>query len=216
MKKNETSFFDVFVISGFVASFWNGFLNPLYVSLILSRLDGRVIAVGSFMTSAFPVLIGALLGRPQVFARLYKALPWIMLVEVAAGVGSALIAAVDLRAYYLASMFVMGVFSSSVVYLMQRIKEVRYRKNRAAFDRRYDMADASGLLIGSVVSIVSYNQLRDPVTIAVLGTAQTLIVYGLFLFLYRTVPAGSRRNAAKEPHPWRSPEIDQSLHGRAA
>jgi hypothetical protein len=211
MKKNNASFLDVFVVSGFIASFFNGFLNPLYVSLILSRLDGRVIAVGSFMSSAFPVLIGAMMGRPKIFARMYASLPWIMLVELAAAVASALIAAVDVQAYYLASMFVLGVFSSSVVYLMQRIKEVRYRRNRASFDRRYDMADACGLLAGSVVSVASYTMLRDPLTIAILGTAQTLVVYGLFLFLYRTVPARPKQRAAEEPHLCGLQRIDQTL-----
>jgi hypothetical protein len=202
MKKNETSFLDIFVVSGFVASFWNGLLNPLFVSLILSHLDGRVIAVGSFMSSAFPVLIGAAMGRQRVFARLYRALPWIMLTEVVAASGAALLAAVDLRAYYLASMAVMGTCSSAVVYLMQRVKEVRYRRNRAAFDRRFDMADASGLLLGSGVSVVFYAVLRDPLLVAALGAAQTLVVYGFFLRLYRSVPARPQRGAAKEPHPW--------------
>ena len=38
--KNGRRLLDAFVLSGFVASFFSGFLNPLYVSLILSRLDG--------------------------------------------------------------------------------------------------------------------------------------------------------------------------------
>ena len=74
MKKTR-HLLDAFVLSGFLASCFSGFLNPLYVSLILSRLDGRIIAVGSFMSSAFPVLVGLALGNRAVFARLYAVIP---------------------------------------------------------------------------------------------------------------------------------------------
>jgi hypothetical protein len=199
--KNKMSRLDAFVISGFVASFFSGFLNPLYISLILSRLDGRVIAIGSFMSSAFPVLIGAVLANRALFKRLYGALPVIMIVELAAAAGTAALAAVDVAAYYVVSMFVFGVFSSSVVYLLQKVKEERYRKNRAAFDRRIDMADGCGLLAGSAVSVVAFSVLRDPLTVALLGAAQTAVVYGLFLLLYRTVPVRRGRRADQEEHP---------------
>ncbi|HTP59231.1 MAG TPA: hypothetical protein VMM82_09955 [Spirochaetia bacterium] len=207
--KKRTAFIDAFVVSGFVASFFSGFINPLYISLILSRLDGRIIAVGSLMSSAFPVLVGALLGNRKVFERLYKVLPLIMLVELVAAVSSALVASRDLRAYYLTSMFILGVFSSSVVYLLQRLKETRYRRHRAAFDRRCDMADAFGLLSGSVVSMVGFSLLRAPLAVAILGSAQTAVVYGLFILLYRKVPnrRKSRADADQEPHPWRFPSL---------
>jgi hypothetical protein len=195
-------YFDVFVISGFVTSFFYGFLNPLYVSVILARLDVRVIAVGSFMSSAFPVLIGALLGRKRIFDRLYAALPAVMLVELVAAVASALAAAVDVAAYYLASMFILGVFSASVIFLMQRIKEVTYRRSRAAFDRRMAMADALGSMAGSTIAFIGIVELQDPVLIAVLSSAQTVIVYGLFLLLYRKKPERSAGDAEEEPHPW--------------
>jgi hypothetical protein len=200
MNKNR-HLLDAFVVSGFVASFFSGFLNPLYVSLILSRLDGTVIAVGSFMASGFPVLIGLALGRRGVFERLYAALPIVMLAELAAAIGSAILAAVDLRAYYLVSMFVLGAFSSSVVYLLQKIKEVRYRRNRAAFDRRCDMADAAGLLLGSAVAIAGISVLRDARAVAMVGAVQTAVVYGLFLLVFRKVPQRRKRKADMEVHP---------------
>jgi len=196
------SFLDLFVLSGFIAGFFYGFLNPLYISVILSRLDTRVIALGSFMSSAFPVVIGLVLGNRKIFAKLYAALPVVMLLELGAAFGAALVAAVDLMAYYLVSMFVLGVFSSSVVYLLQKIKEVRYRANRAAFDRRCDMADALGLLTGSVLSVAGFSLLRDSLTIAVLGSLQTVVVSLLFVLLYRRVPARRKRRADEEPHPW--------------
>ena len=196
---------DAFVISGFVASFFSGFLNPLYISLILSRLDASVIAVGSFMASGFPVVIGLALGRRAVFDRLYAALPFVMLAELAAALGSAVLAAVDLRAYYLVSMFVLGAFSSAVVYLLQKIKEVRYRRNRASFDRRCEMADAAGLLLGSAVAIAGLSVLRDARAVALAGAAQTAAVYGLFLLVFRKVPPRRGRRADEEAHPWGAP-----------
>jgi hypothetical protein len=199
--KKRIAVIDAFVISGFVASFFSGFINPLYVSMILSRLDGRIIALGSLMSSAFPVLVGALLGNRRVFERLYAVMPAVMLLELVAAVASALLASLDLRAYYLTSMFIIGVFSSSVVYLLQRLKEIRYRRHRAAFDRRCDMADAFGLLSGSVLSMVGFSFLREPLAVAVLGSAQTAVVYGLFILLYRKVPARRKRRADEDPHP---------------
>ncbi len=201
MKKSRFQL-DAFVLSGFVASFFSGFLNPLYVSLILSRLDGTVIAVGSFMASGFPVLIGLALGRRAVFERLYAALPLVMAAELAAAVGSAVLAAVDLRAYYLVSMFVLGAFSSAVVYLLQKIKEVRYRRNRASFDRACDMADGAGLLLGSAVAIVGLSVLRDARAVAVAGGVQTAAVYGLFLLVFRRLPQRRKGKADEEAHPW--------------
>src|SRR5258706_11620836 len=141
--------FDAFVVSGFVASFFNGFLNPLYVSMILVHLDPRIVAAGSFMASGFPVLIGAALGNRLLFHRLYAALPGVVLVELALVALATALAAVDVQVYYLASMLILGVFSSAVVFLLQKMKEERYRRRRAAFDRRMEMADGLGFLAGS-------------------------------------------------------------------
>jgi hypothetical protein len=192
---------DAFVASGFVASFFTGFLNPLYISLIYAHLDARLITLGSFLGSACPVLMGTLMGNRRVFGRLYAALPVVMLVELAATVGSAAVAMVDLRTYYLVSVIVFGTFSTSVVYLLQKIKEVRYRRNRAGFDRRCDMADALGILAGSGLSYAVSPLLHDPFLVAALGVAQTATVYGLFILLYRRVPARKGGRPAEEAHP---------------
>ncbi len=195
-------YFDVFIISGFITSFFYGFLNPLYVSAILSQLDGRVIAVGAFMSSAFPVFIGALMGRKSLFNRLYAALPAVMLVELALAVACVLAAVVDLALYYLLSMFVLGVFSASVVYLMQKMKAVRYRGARAAFDRRAAMADAVGSMAGSTIAVIGMVELSHPLVIAALTAAQTVVVYGIFLLLYRKMPTKAGGKPEEEPHPW--------------
>ncbi len=202
--KNFKPYLDVFVLGGFIASFFYGFLQPLYISAILSKLDGRVIALGTFMTSAFPVLIGAILGKPKVFHRLYAALPAVMIAELVIEVAAAAVAAVNVVMYYLLTMFIMGVFSASVVYLLQKIKEVRYRRGRASFDRRCAMADAFGSLSGSSLSFVGVTMIHDPLHIALLGALQTIAVYGLFILLYRKIPKSGRTSADEEPHPWQS------------
>ncbi len=200
MRKSNT-FLDLFVVSGFVSSFFYGFLNPLYVSVILARLDPRIIAVGSFMSSGFPVLIGAILGNRLIFKRLYAILPTLMVVELLAGCAVAFVAAFDIAVYYVVSMVLVGVFSTSVVYLLQKIKEKRYRAGRASFDRRYGMADALGSVAGSALSIVAVSFLQDPLRIAVAGALQNVAVYGLFLVLYRRVPGLRKRRADEDPHP---------------
>jgi hypothetical protein len=213
MKKLKV-FLDVFVLSGFVSSFFYGFLNPLYISVILVHLDPRVIAVGSFMSSGFPVFIGAVLGNPRLFKRMYAVLPWVMVIELVTGCAAALVASFDLAVYYLASMVIMGVFSTSVVYLLQKIKEKRYRTSRASFDRRYGMADALGSGAGSVLSIAAVSLLRNPFAVAVAGALQTAVVYGLFLIMYRRIPALRKRRADEEPHPW--PETYPALQSLSA
>jgi len=200
MKKNG-ALFDVFVVSGFITGFFYGFLNPVYVSMVLARLDSRIVAAGCFMSSAFPVLIGAMLGNRKVFRRLFSILPAVMLAELAAALAAVIVAAFDLVAYYLVSMLIFGAFSSCVVYLLQKIKETRYRRSRAAFDRRCAMADGIGLLAGSVLSIIGVSLLRDTLAVAILGFLQTAVVYGCFLLLYRKAPERRGRRAAEEPHP---------------
>jgi|WetSurMetagenome_2_1015567.scaffolds.fasta_scaffold284828_1 hypothetical protein len=200
--KRRTRYLDAFVLGGFTANFFTGFLNPMYVSIILARLDPRVIAAGSVLASALPVAMGLVLGRRRLFRRLSAVLPWVMLAELLVAVAAALSAAVDIKIYYLSSMLVMGIFSSCVVYLLQKVKEVRYRRNRAAFDRTCEMADALGYLAGSGLSIVGVVHLREPLAVAALGVLQTLLVYGLFLLVYRTTPAARGARADEEAHPW--------------
>ena len=200
MKKLKT-YLDIFVLSGFISSFFYGFLNPLYISVILSRLDPRVIAVGSLMSSAFPVLIGAVLGNKRLFRKMYALLPALMLVQLIAGCAAALIAAMDLAASYMASMVVLGVFSTSIVFLLQTTKEKRYRGNRASFDRRCAVADSLGAGAGSLLAFAAVTTLRDPVSIAFAGALQDAVVYALFLVLYRRIPAPRGRQDDEDPHP---------------
>lgn len=199
--KRLLKYVDAFIIGGFVTNFFSGFLNPLYITLILSHLDLRVIAAGSFISSACPLVVGVMLGKRKIFDRLYTILPVVMVAELVTAALSVCAVSVDLGAYYLLTMLIFGIFTTSVVYLLQKLKEVRYRRNRASFDRRCMMADAFGYLAGSVLSFMDVVQLRDPLAIAVLGVLQTVIVYGLFILLYRKVPVRRRRHAEEEPHP---------------
>ena len=201
MKKIKV-FLDVFVLSGFISSFFYGFLNPLYISVILARLDPRIIAVGSFMSSGFPVLIGAVLGTRRLFKRMYAVLPWLMIIEFVIGSAAACVAAFDLAVYYLASMVIIGVFSTSVVFLLQKIKEKKYRAHRAAFDRRYAMADALGSGTGAAASIAAVSVLTSPLAVAIAGALQTAVVYSLFLVMYRRIPSLRKRRTDEDPHPW--------------
>jgi hypothetical protein len=197
-----------FIVGGFLASLFSGFLNPVYITLILARLDGRVIAAGSLLSAAFPFAIGLVLEDRRLFRRLYRLLPLVMALEVLVALLSVAVAAVDLAAYYLVAMVVCGVFSSSVLYMLHKTKERRVRRARAAFDRRCAMADAIGFFTGSAVSMVGLIPVRTPTAVVLLGALQTLIVYLLLLGVHRPVPARRpRREAASD-------EAEEPLAGR--
>lgn len=188
-----------FIVGGFLANLFNGFLNPVYITLILARLDERVIAAGSLLSAAFPLAIGLLLENRRIFRRLYQLLPAVMALEVLVALLSVALAAVDLETYYLLTMVACGVFSSSVLYLLHKTKERRVRRGRAAFDRRCSMAEAVGFLAGSTVSMAGLLPVRSPTTVVLLGAVQTTIVYLLLLGVHRPVPASRpRREAASE------------------
>ena len=98
-------------------------------------------------------------------------------------------------------MLIMGVFTASILYLLQRVKERTYRGDRAAFDRRFAMANAFGSFVGSAVGFVTVTTLHSPVAVAGLATAQTAITYGLFLFLRRKQPQRRRQRLTEVPPP---------------
>jgi hypothetical protein len=180
----------------------------VYITLILARLDERVIAAGSLLSAAFPLAIGLLLENRRLFRRLYQLLPAVMVLEVVVAMLSVALAAVDLEAYYLTAMVVCGVFSSSVLYLLHKTKERRVRRGRAAFDRRCSMAEAVGFLAGSTVSMTGLLPVRSPTTVVLLGAVQTTIVYLLLLGVHRPVPNSRPRREtlseeAEEPLPSR-------------
>jgi len=201
--KNRVSPAIAFVVGGFVSNAFTGALNPIYITRILASLDARVIAAGSVLSSVFPVLMGLALERKQVLERLYALMPLVMAAELALTALTAAVAAVDLGAYYLVSMLVFGVFSSSVLYLLQKLKETRVRRGRAAFDRRVAMADGLGYLVGSAVGYLTVETTLSPTLIAALGALQTAVVYGVLVSTYRRVPYRRRAERAveQEPHP---------------
>jgi len=203
---------DPFILGGFVTSFFTGFVYPVYVTLILARLDARVIALGSILSGGFPVVIGLVLENRRLHDRLYALLPAIMVSEVALGLLTVFVARADLEAYYLTTMLVLGVFTSAVMYLLQRVKEKRYRSGRAAFDRRYAIADALGFLAGSGMSMTGVIAIENPLTVAGLFALQTALVYAMLLAARRRAPArrmlrpayrksATRMSVAEDPFP---------------
>lgn len=200
--KKRLSPVTAFVVGGFVASAFAGYINPIYVTQILASLDARMIAVGSVLASAFPVAVGLVLEHRGVFERLYALLPVVMLLELILTAALAVVAPLDLAAYYLLSMALFGVFTNSVLYLLQKFKETKVRKNRAVFDRRVAVADGLGYLAGSALGFVGSRMEHAPAMVALLGAAQTAVVYGLIVVVYRRTPRKRKvvRSAAEEPH----------------
>lgn len=201
---------NLFIVGAFFGSLFSGFLNPVYITLVLARLDERVIAAGSLLSAAFPLAIGLLLEKQRIFDGLYRLLPLVMALEVLIALLSAAVAAVDLAAYYLLAMIACGVLSSSVLFLLHRTKERRVRRARAVFDRRCAVAEAVGYLTGSAVSMVGLVPIKEPTTVVLLGAGQTLIVYLLLLRAHRPQPTRKRHEArsggeAEDPLPAHPP-----------
>lgn len=190
---------------GFLASLFTGYINPIYITRVLATLDPRVIAAGSVIASAFPVLLGAVMESRRVFTRLYTLLPVVMALEMVFTLATVIIAPVSLAGYYLASMLVFGLFSNSVLYLVQRFKELKIRRGRAVFDRRLAVADGLGYLLGSALGLAGSTMEHSPALIAALGCAQTAVVYGLLVVVYRKTPRKRRpaRIESWEPPPSR-------------
>lgn len=190
---------------GFLASVFTGYINPIYVTRVLATLDPRIIAAGSVIASAFPVVLGAVMESRRVFSRLYSLLPVVMAVEFAVTLATVAIAPVSLAGYYIASMLVFGLFSNTVLYLVQRFKELKIRRGRAVFDRRLAVADGLGYLLGSALGLAGATVEHGPVLIAALGCAQTAVVYGLLVVVHRKTPRRHRpaRLDAWEPPPSR-------------
>jgi hypothetical protein len=205
-----------FIVGGFLASLFAGFLNPIYITRILASLDARVIAAGSVLSSAFPVLVGLALERRRVFQRLYALLPAVMLIELALTAVSAAVAEVDLSAYYLFTGMILGLFTSCVLYLLQKLKETKIRRNRAAFDRRVAVADGLGYLVGSAAGLTCTSVTMSPALIAALGAVQTAVVYGLLVVIFRRAPHRRRASRATEEEPHQCGAIEALEEGLLA
>jgi len=213
--KRRFPFFDAFILGGFAANFTNSFINPLYITLILSNLSPRLISAGSVIASAFPIAIGILMENGRIFAYLYAVLPVIMAIEVAAVAASLAVAKLDVSAYYLLTMLIFGALSTSVMYLLQRLKERRYEKRRAAFDRRCAMADAVGYLAGSALFMVLPAPIKGISTLAVITLVQTVFVYALFLNAYRKILKNNRNLMSAEEDPPQQAAMGRFISGLA-
>jgi hypothetical protein len=194
---------DPFILGGFVGSLLAGLIAPYHVKLIASALDVRVITLGSLAGSLFPFLTGLVFENRSLARRWYAHLPLLMTVEVGLTAGVILLYALDLSLYYLASMLVFGTFTSAVMYLLQILKQRRYRRGRAAFDRRLAMADAAGYLAGSLVALTGLPVFSDLRVLLALSLSQTALVYLIYLRCFRpgrhpaprAAPAPRRRAA---------------------
>lgn len=176
---------DPYIFGGFVGSLFAGLITPYHIKLIASALDVRVIVLGSLAGSLFPFVTGLALENRRLARRLYAQLPLIMTAEVGLTAAAVLLYFLDLSIYYVASMIVFGTFTSAVMYLLQILKQRRYRRGRAAFDRRYAMADAAGYLAGSLLALTDWRPLGDLRVLLALSLAQTAVVYLIYLHCLR-------------------------------
>ncbi|MCX7787719.1 MAG: hypothetical protein N2442_08465 [Spirochaetes bacterium] len=180
-------FKDPLLLGGFVSNLFNGFLNPLYISAILGKIEPKLISIGSFMASAFPALLGVLMENTRLFETLFRFLPILMAGEVFLTALVIYTSKGNAAVIYLAGMFIFGIFSTSILYLLQRVKEVLYQGDRARWDRRIASADALGYLLGSALVALGEVEGQDPTLIAVAGLMQTVLVYTFFLVSYLSV-----------------------------
>jgi hypothetical protein len=192
--------FDALIIGGCISSLFTGIVNPSYIKLIVSNLDVKMISLGSLIAAGLPFLTGMLLENQRLFRRLYALLPGVMLVEVVLTVLSVAVFSLNAAAYYLTAMVVFGLFSSTVMHLLQELKQRRYRRNRATFERRCTMADALGYLMGSLLIFLDVLVIESVQAILVLGFVQTASVYLFYLVAYRPKRA-ARRPAGASLHP---------------
>jgi Kef-type K+ transport system membrane component KefB len=188
---------DPYILGGFFGSLLAGLITPYHVKLIVSVLDVRVITLGSLAGSLFPFLTGLAFENRRLARKLYEQLPLIMSAEVLLTMAAILLYFLDLSYYYVASMIVFGTFSSAVIYLLQILKQRRYRRGRAAFDRRYAMADAAGYLAGSLLALADLQMFSDLRVLLALGLTQTTVVNLLYLRCCRPSRRPSRRASAK-------------------
>jgi Kef-type K+ transport system membrane component KefB len=189
---------DPYIFGGFIGSLIAGLITPYHIKLIASALDVRVITLGSLAGSLFPFLTGLAFENRRLVRRLYDRLPLIMTAEVGLSAATILMFFLDLSFYYVTSMIVFGTFTSAVMYLLQILKQRRYRHGRAAFDRRYNMADAAGYLAGSLLALADWRLLADLRVLLAFSLVQTAVVNLLYLRCYPAWRRGTvKRSAVK-------------------
>jgi len=203
---------DPYIFGGFVGSLFAGLISPYHIKLIASALDVRVITLGSLAGSLFPFLTGLVFENRRLAWRFYAQLPLIMTAEVGLTAAAITLYVLDLSLYYVASMIVFGTFTSAVMYLLQILKQRRYRRGRAAFDRRYAMADAAGYLAGSLLALTDLPLFSDLRVLLALSLGQTAVVYLIYLRCYRPGRRPARRTVRRaarraRPQPAAGPAV---------
>jgi hypothetical protein len=185
--------FDTFIIGGCFSSLCAGIIYPHYIKLIVATLDVQVIAIGSFIASLFPLVSGLFFENPNLYRKLYTLLPLVMYMEIGFTALSIFVSSLNMVAYYVMAMVILGLFTSTVMYLLQGVKEKCYRKNRSVFERRYAMADSFGYLMGSILVFCKLVAIERVYMVLFLGLLQTITVYLLFLYSFRRVKKSSEK-----------------------
>jgi uncharacterized membrane protein len=161
-----------------------GVINPFYISLILGVLDVRILSIGSFIGSALPFFAGLLLEHQIWYERFYRLLPIIIGIEVALTIAAIVVSMASVPVYYLFGMAIFGLLDTSIIYLLQRLKEKRYAGHRAVFERRFAMFDALGYLAGSLLVFFGVIVLTTIWQVLAVGVAHSIGVYILYLIPY--------------------------------
>jgi len=177
---------DPYLVSGFISGFFIGLLNPFFITLILSHLDVRVLSLGTFLLSGLPFLLGVLFESKRIFQQVSKYLPLIMLAEIIGFVMLIFLYQLNVPTYYIASMAICGVFSTTVTYLMQKVRDKRYKNDRAAFERRFLMSDGLGYLVGSLLIFIGLINITNVIILLILSIIHVVLVDGLCFIAART------------------------------
>jgi hypothetical protein len=167
---------DPYLISGFTNGFFMGLLNPFFISLILSQLSVRVLSAGTFLLSGLPFLLGVLFENKKLFDKLFKFLPLIMILEILGFIALIFLYSISIPGYYIASMALCGIFGTGITYLMQKVRDIRYQNDRAAFERRHMMSDGLGYLLGSLLVFLGLVNITNIVVLLILAAIHGLIV----------------------------------------
>jgi hypothetical protein len=159
-------------------------ITPFTVTLILSHLTARTIAAATFAGCALPLLAGLLLEHKNWQEWLYRALPWVMVVEILATAAAFFVYRLGVGLYYVYIMGVFGVVTTMVAYLLQILRYRFYGEHYANMERRNSMADALGYLVGSGLVFAGVLAIKQIWVLLGLCVLHSVCVYALRVIPY--------------------------------